>query len=62
MQVGVVDGPGKGCAESLMRGRRGEPPCKLRRNGEHPRSIGGVQEFEFGREAVTRVVGKLKQG
>ena len=25
MQVGVVDGPGKGGTEFLMRGRRGEP-------------------------------------
>ena len=25
VQVGVVDGPGKGCAESPMRGRIGEP-------------------------------------
>ena len=27
-----------------------------------PRSIGGVQEFEFCREVTNRVVGKLKWG
>ena len=36
---------GPGCAESL-RGAQTGAPCKLRQNGERPRSAGGVQEFE----------------
>ena len=47
MQVGVVDGPGKGCAESLMRGCRGEPLASSAERRASA-SIGGVQEFEFG--------------
>ena len=41
MQVGVVDGPGKGCAESLMRGRRREPlPSSA--ETENVRAVQGV--------------------
>ena len=41
MQVGVVDGPGKGCAESLMRGRRGEPLARSAET-ESVRAVSGV--------------------
>ena len=41
-------------AQSPSWGAQTGAPCKLRRNGERPRSAGGggVQEFEFGNEAA----------
>ena len=56
MQVGVVDGPGKGCAESLMRGRRGEPLASSAETESVRAVLGGVQEFEFGNRAARVVI------
>ena len=42
--------------------RRDATPYRLSFFRPLPRSIGGVQEFEFCREVTNRVVGKLKRG